>query len=181
MFRVVELPVDVALPGNDGACVVTGGDDHVCPLKELVGQELRGVIGCVDIQLGERLEHHGVWRGAGLASGRERLVSAVDFTTEEPLGHDRSARVSDADKEDVCHEHSLADRGAACAGLGSFVTELARFCNIRSDRIQSASIPASTDSCISCDLFWWSGSTSCLRRTTRFSAKSLTHFCALPS
>lgn len=98
---VRQLPVHVALPRNDRAGVVAGRDDDVSPGDSFIVERVRHMVGSVDPNLRESVEHLRVCGRPGNRTGRACLVAAVGCAREQPLGDHRAAAVRDADKEDV--------------------------------------------------------------------------------
>ena len=70
LFWVRQLPADVALVRNHRAGIVTGRNDDVRPLDDLVIELARHVVVAhVDADLGERRQHLRVDGGAGVGAG----------------------------------------------------------------------------------------------------------------
>src|SRR5579862_1415378 len=107
-LRIGQLPVDVALARNDRARVVTGRDHDIGPVDPLVVEPLRDMVGGVDADLAQRLEYGRVRVFARNAAGRAGLVPAVGRAAEEPLRHQRTTAVADADEEHARHAGSSA-------------------------------------------------------------------------
>ena len=85
---VGEVPVDVALAGDEGALVAAAHRDHDVGLcGELAGEQLRGAVGEVDAELAHHLDDFGVNVVGGGGAGRERLVAAAGGALEQRLAH----------------------------------------------------------------------------------------------
>jgi hypothetical protein len=61
------------------------------------------VVGGVDADLGQRLEHLLVDGRAGVRAGRARLVAAVCSLPEQPFRHHGPAAIGHTDEEDLAH------------------------------------------------------------------------------
>ena len=112
VLRVGNVPIDAAGAGRRDwtGLFAAGRDDDIRPGNRLVVEAARNVVGCVDADLLQRLEHHGVRGAAGLAARRPCFVSGVAIA-DDPFGDHRAARVRHADEQDPAH----ADSGAGCS------------------------------------------------------------------
>ena len=77
----------------------------------------RHMVGCVDPDFAQRLDHLRVRGLAWLAARRARLMPTVRRFAEEPLGHHAAATVRDADEEDV-HDAGSVCSTSACNSAG---------------------------------------------------------------
>jgi len=99
---VSDSPVLVALPGDDRADAVAGGDHDVCPGEVNIVEAVLDVIGGVDPDFAERLDHRRLRTGAvRVGTGGARPVAPAGCLTEETLRHHASPAVAHADEEDV--------------------------------------------------------------------------------
>src|SRR5207302_6589527 len=107
VLRIGDLPCDVALAGNDRTRAVARGHDDVRPRHRLVVELAWNVVGRVDADLAERLDHLRMRRPARHAPGRAGGVAATALTEQESLRHLAPAAVRRADEE---HVHSQPKR-----------------------------------------------------------------------
>src|SRR5690606_27817629 len=112
--RVGEVPVEVALAGEDGACVTTAhGDDHVGGARRFVGERLRKLLGHVQPALREYLGDSGVdVLTRGRAGGADGHPTGAVVVEQDASGH-RAAGVVGAHDEDL---GTVSHRGAAPIG-----------------------------------------------------------------
>ena len=108
VLRVGELPGDVALAGDHRAGVVAGRDDHIRPVDRLLVEPVRDVVGGVDPDLLERLEHLRMGGSAWVAAGGAYGWRPPAARREQSLGHHAAAAVRGADEEDVHAASSVA-------------------------------------------------------------------------
>ena len=122
---VLEVPVEVALAGDEGALVAAAhGDDDVGLLSQLASQELWPAIGQVDVELAHDLDNLGMHAVAGRGTSRQRLVSSVGGALEQGLAHLRAASVVEADEQNGAHRGNRRTTGTWKRRLcmGDFVT-----------------------------------------------------------
>src|SRR5205085_863965 len=98
--RVVELPVEVLLAGDDRTGVAAPHRDHDVGLPDrVVGQELRPLGGEIDVELGHRRDDGRVERAGGRAPGGPDVDATRGVAVEQRRGHLRATGVVDADEE----------------------------------------------------------------------------------
>jgi hypothetical protein len=113
--RVLEIPILVADPGEDGTYVSAPHRDHdVGVAHGLVAQELRPLSGEIDPDLGHDLDDRGVQTVGGLGAGRPDPDTAGGKPFEQGGGHLAPPGVVDAHEQDAGRD-SLTEPGYALA------------------------------------------------------------------
>jgi hypothetical protein len=109
--RIGDRPVLVALPCHSRADAVAGSDHDVRPGEVVVVQAVLDVVGGVDPDLAERLDHRGLGtRAVRVGAGGAGLVPLAGRFTEETLRHHASPAVAHPDEEDVHLQQSQSQQ-----------------------------------------------------------------------